>query len=34
MAMDPIYKMEVDEESAKWVSEYKGKKILFLYSGM
>ena len=26
MAVDPICKMDVDEKSAKWVSEYKGKK--------
>jgi YHS domain-containing protein len=29
MAVDPICKMEVDEEKAKYVSEYKGKKYYF-----
>lgn len=29
MAIDPICKMEVDEGSAKFVSEYKGKKYYF-----
>lgn len=29
MALDPICKMEVDEKTAKWVSEYKGKKYYF-----
>ncbi len=26
MAVDPICKMDVDEKTAKWTSEYKGKK--------
>ncbi len=34
MAVDPICKMDVDEKSAKWVSEYQGKKILLLCPGM
>lgn len=29
MAIDPICKMEVDEKTAKWISEYKGKKYYF-----
>jgi len=29
MAIDPICKMEVDENTAKFVSEYKGKKYYF-----
>ncbi len=29
MAIDPVCKMEVDEEDAKYVSEYKGKKYYF-----
>ena len=33
MAVDPICKMDVDEESAKWVSEYKGKKYYFCAPG-
>jgi YHS domain-containing protein len=33
MAVDPICKMEVDEKSAKWVSEYGGKKYYFCAPG-
>lgn len=33
MAVDPICKMDVDEKSAKWVSEYKGKKYYFCAPG-
>ena len=33
VAIDPICKMEVDEETAKWVSEYKGKKYYFCAPG-
>jgi len=33
MAIDPICKMDVDEKSAKWVSEYKGKKYYFCAPG-
>lgn len=29
MAVDPICKMDVEEKSAKWVSEYKDKKYYF-----
>lgn len=29
MAIDPVCKMEVDEKTAKYVSEYKGKKYHF-----
>ena len=32
MAKDPVCNMDVDETTAKYVSEYKGKKILFLRS--
>jgi YHS domain-containing protein len=33
MAIDPICDMEVDEKTAKWVSEYKGKKVYFCAPG-
>ncbi|MFQ6051338.1 MAG: YHS domain-containing protein [Candidatus Hydrothermarchaeota archaeon] len=33
MAIDPICKMEVDESTAKYVSEYKGKKYYFCAKG-
>jgi len=33
MAVDPICKMDVDEKSAKWVSEYKGKQYYFCAPG-
>ncbi|MGC9517339.1 MAG: YHS domain-containing protein [Methanomicrobiales archaeon] len=33
MAIDPICKMEVDEKTAKFVSEYKGKKYYFCAPG-
>jgi YHS domain-containing protein len=33
VAVDPICKMDVDEKSAKWVSEYKGKKYYFCAPG-
>lgn len=33
MAIDPICKMEVDEATAKFVSEYKGKKYYFCAPG-
>ncbi len=33
MAVDPICKMDVEEKSAKWVSEYKGKKYYFCAPG-
>ena len=29
MALDPVCGMEVDEETAMYVSEYKGKKYYF-----
>jgi YHS domain-containing protein len=29
MAIDPVCKMEVDEETTKYISEYKGKKYYF-----
>lgn len=29
MATDPVCGMTVDEKTAKWVSEYKGKKYYF-----
>ncbi len=29
MTKDPVCGMEVDEKTAKWVSEYKGKKYYF-----
>lgn len=33
MAIDPICKMEVDENTAKWKSEYKGKTYYFCAPG-
>lgn len=33
MAIDPICKMEVDEETATLVSEYKGQKYYFCAPG-
>jgi YHS domain-containing protein len=33
MAIDPVCKMEVDEESAKFESEYKGKIYYFCAPG-
>ena len=33
MAVDPICKMTVDEESAKYISKYKGKKYFFCAPG-
>ena len=33
MAIDPICKMNVDEKTAKWKSEYKGKTIYFCAPG-
>ena len=33
MAIDPICKMEVDEETAKFTSEFKGKTFYFCASG-
>ncbi len=33
MAIDPICKMTVDEETAKYISEYKGKKYFFCAPG-
>jgi YHS domain-containing protein len=33
MAVDPICKMDVDEKSAKWRSEYKGKTYFFCAPG-
>ncbi len=33
MALDPICDMEVDPNTAKWVSEYKGKKVYFCAPG-
>ena len=33
MAIDPICKMEVDEKTAKWTSQYKGKTYYFCGSG-
>ena len=29
MVLDPVCKMRVDERSAKWRTEYKGKKYYF-----
>jgi YHS domain-containing protein len=34
MAIDPICKMTVDEKTAKFTSEYKGKKYYFLCLGL
>jgi YHS domain-containing protein len=33
MAIDPICKMPVDEKTAEFVSEYKGKKYYFCAPG-
>jgi len=33
MAIDPVCKMEVDEASAKWKTEYKGKTYYFCAPG-
>jgi YHS domain-containing protein len=33
MAVDPICKMEVDEESANWTSEHEGKTYYFCNRG-
>ena len=33
MAIDPVCKMEVDEKTAKWTSEYKGQKYYFCAPG-
>jgi YHS domain-containing protein len=33
LAIDPICKMTVDEDTAKYVSEYKGKKYYFCAPG-
>lgn len=33
IAMDPICKMDVDEESAQWKSEYKGETYYFCAPG-
>ena len=33
MAIDPVCGMEVDETSAKWTSEYKGKTYYFCAPG-
>lgn len=33
MAMDPVCKMEVDEETAQWTYEYKGKTYYFCAPG-
>jgi len=33
MAMNSICKMDVDEKSTKWVSEYNGKKYYFCAPG-
>ncbi len=33
IATDPVCKMEVDENRAKWVSEYKGNKYYFCAPG-
>lgn len=33
MAIDPICKMAVDEKTAKWKSEYKGKTYYFCAPG-
>jgi YHS domain-containing protein len=33
MAVDPICKMTVDERTAKWRSEYKGRKYYFCAPG-
>lgn len=33
MAIDPICKMDVDEKTAKWKSEYEGKAYYFCAPG-
>jgi YHS domain-containing protein len=33
MAVDPVFKMDVDEKNAKLVSGYKGKKYYFRAPG-
>jgi YHS domain-containing protein len=33
MAIDPICKMTVDEETAEYISEYKGRKYFFCALG-
>ncbi|HOK58710.1 YHS domain-containing protein [Methanothrix sp.] len=33
MAIDPVCKMEVDEGTAKFVSEYRGRKYYFCAPG-
>ena len=33
MVKDPVCKMDVDETTAKYVSEYKGKKYFFCAPG-
>lgn len=33
MAKDPVCGMDVDEKTAKWASEYKGKKYYFCAPG-
>ncbi len=33
MAIDPICKMQVDEKTAKWTSEYKGNTYYFCAPG-
>ena len=33
MAIDPVCGMEVDEKSAKWTSEHKGKTYYFCAPG-
>lgn len=33
LAIDPICKMKVDESTAKYVSEYRGKKYYFCAPG-
>lgn len=33
MALDPVCKMEVDESTAQWTSEYQGKTYYFCAPG-
>jgi YHS domain-containing protein len=33
MAVDPICKMDVDEKTAKWKTDYKGKTYFFCAPG-
>jgi len=33
MAIDPICKMNVDEKTAKWTSDYQGRKYYFCAPG-